>query len=110
MPAEGSDATLLIMSPQAAGTSVTISKAIVAEPTWIVVYENNNGTAGNALGAALFFPDRQSGTVELLRATVSGKSYLVAKQVDNGDHRFSLRDDQLLSEGGEVQWVSFDVQ
>ena len=110
MPAEGSDASLVVMSPQSAGTEVQISKAIVSEPTWVVVYENQDGKPGNALGASLFFPDHQSGAVELLRSTVSGRSYLAVKQVDNGDHRFSLKDDPLLSEGGQVQWVTFQVK
>lgn len=110
VPALGSDAALTILSPQPAGTSVAVQKAIVSAPTWIVVYEDNNGKPGNALGAALFFPERQTGTVELLRATTPGKSYLAVKQVDNGDRKFSLKDDEYLSEGGEVQWVTFETR
>lgn len=110
MAAVGSDASLTIPSPQTAGTSVTVAKAIVAAPTWVVIYENNDGKPGNALGAALFFPDHQAGTVELLRSTTSGKSYLAVKQVDNGDRKFSLKDDQYLSEGNSVQWVTFQVK
>ncbi len=107
---KGSDPALSIMSPQTAGKSVAIDKAIVSAPTWIVVYENKNGVAGNALGAALFFPSRQTGSVELLRSTEAGKSYLIVKQVDNGDRKFSLKGDQLLSEGGAVQWVTLEVK
>lgn len=106
----GSNPALTIMSPQPAGTSVAVTKAIVSAPTWIVVYENNNGGPGNALGAALFFPERQTGTVELLRGTLPGKTYLAVKQLDNGDRKFSLRDDQFVSEGGEVQWVTFETK
>ncbi len=108
-PAEGSDPSLLVMSPQKAGSSVAISKAIVTEPTWVVIYENKGGKPGNALGAALFFPEAQAGTVELLRPTVAGNSYLVVKQVDNGDRKFSLHQDQILTEGGQTQWVMFDA-
>src|SRR3989344_1885239 len=57
---------LTISSPQIAGNSVAVAKAVVSAPTWIVVYENNAGQPGNALGAALFFPENQGGTVELL--------------------------------------------
>ena len=110
VPALGSDPALTVMSPQPAGRSVAIAKAIVSSPTWIVVYDNKDGKPGNALGAALFFPEGQSGTVALLRSTMPGKTYLVAKQVDNGDRKFSLKDDQLLSEGGVVQWVSFETK
>lgn len=110
VPGLGSDASLSIQSPQAPGTSVSVAKAVVAAPTWVVVYENKEGKPGNALGAALFFPERATGTVELLRATVSGRSYLAVKQADNGDRKFSLKDDQYVAEGGAVQWVTFEVK
>ena len=106
----GSDPAFTIQSPQAAGTAVAVAKAVVSAPTWVVIYENSNGKPGNALGAALFFPDHQSGTVELLRSTTPGKTYLAVKQVDNGDRKFSLKDDQYLSEGGAVQWVTFQTK
>lgn len=109
-PAIGADPGFTIMSPQTAGSQVVVYKAIVSQPTWIVVYDNKGGQPGNALGAALFFPEVQSGTVELLRPTLSGKSYLAVKQVDNGDRKFQLHGDQFLSEGGEVQWVTFEVR
>ena len=110
LPVIGSDAALTIASPQRPGTSVAVEKAVVSTPTWVVVYENKDGAPGNALGAALFFPEGQSGTVELLRGTVSGRSYLAARQVDNGDRKFSLKDDQFLTEGGKVVWVTFEVK
>ena len=110
LPTIGSSASLSIMSPQRPGDSVAIESAIVAVPTWIVVYEDKDGTPGNALGAALFFPGQPSGTVELLRSTVSGKSYLAVKQQDNGDRKFSLKDDAYLAENGKVMWVPFEVK
>lgn len=110
LPAAGSDASFSIMSPQAAGMSVAIAKVAVSAPTWIVIYENKDGVPGNALGAALFFPESKSGTVELLRGTTAGKSYLAVKQVDNGDRKFSLKGDQYLSENGEVRWVTFETR
>ena len=106
----GSNTSLSIASPQAAGDSVAIAKAAVSAPTWVVIYEDNNGKPGNALGAALFFPGTTSGTVELLRATVAGKTYLAAEQVDNGDRKFSLKDDQLVMVGGAIQWVTFETK
>lgn len=108
--AAGADPALSIMSPQPAGKSIKVDKAIVSSPTWIVVYDNKDGKPGNALGASLFFPEKQSGTVTLLRSTMPGKSYLAVKQVDNGDRKFSLRGDPYLSEGGVVQWVTFEAR
>ena len=107
-PSSGFDLT--IASPQIAGNSVAVAKAVVSAPTWIVVYENNAGQPGNALGAALFFPENQGGTVELLRGTTGGKSYLATGQVDNGDRKFSLKDDRFLGEDGTPQWVTFEVK
>jgi len=103
----GSDQTLSIPSPQKAGRSVTVAKAVVSEPTWIVVYESRGGIPGNVLGAALFFPDRQSGSVGLLRSTTAGQIYFVTKFSDDGDHKFSLHGDAMLKENGEPVWVSF---
>src|SRR3989338_748980 len=106
----GSNISLSIASPQSAGNSVAVARAVVSAPTWVVIYENNNGAPGYALGAALFFPGTSSGSVELLRATAAGKTYLAAEQLDNGDRRFSLKDDKFLSEDGTPQWVTFEVR
>jgi len=110
VPALGSNPALTILSPQPAGMSVAVTKAIVSSPTWIVVYESKDGTPGNALGAALFFPEGQTGTVELLRATMPGRTYLAVQQVDNGDRKFSLKDDQFLTEGERCSGVSFETK
>lgn len=104
---QGSDPSLTVMSPQKAGSSVSIAKAIVSDATWVVVYESRDGKPGNVLGAALFFPDRQSGSVELLRGTSANQTYFVTKHADDGDHKFSLRSDPMLTENGQAMWVSF---
>lgn len=106
---QGSDASFTIASPQKAGTTVAIDNAVVSEPTWVVVYESRNGKPGNVLGAALFFPGHPQGTVELLRGTTAGQTYFVTKVVDNGDHKFSLKDDQPLTENGQQVWVTFNA-
>ena len=109
-PILASSFNLTIASPQAAGNSVAVAKADVSAPTWIVIYENNAGQPGNALGAALFFPGNQGGAVELLRGTRAGKSYFATLQVDNGDRKFSLKDDQFRSANGKPQWIPFEVK
>lgn len=90
----GSSGTITIPSPQAAGLEVSVSQANVTAPTWLVVYEDNNGVPGNALGAYLFTPQSQggttSGTIELLRGTTPGKTYFVGQALDDGDKKFSL--------------------
>ena len=87
-------ASIVVPSPQQAGFAVAISKMSVSEPTWLVVYEDHNGTPGNAIGAGLFFAGNTSGTVELLRATLPGQSYLVGESLDDGDKIFSIDNDK----------------
>jgi hypothetical protein len=103
-----SDASqLTVPTPQTAGASVTVSNIIVSNPTWVVVYEDNNGKPGNALGAALFISGRTNGTVDLLRNTIAGETYLVTEAQDSGNHMFSLQDAPVLDQNGNQVWVEF---
>ncbi len=99
--------TLIVPTPQKAGLSVTIENASVSAPTWVVVYESLDGKPGNVLGAAIFSADHSSGTVDLLRGTMAGQTYFVTEQSDNGDRRFSLKDDTLVTVDSQPVWVSF---
>lgn len=101
----------LAVSTQNAGLQVAVSSLSVSQPTWVVVFDNNNGTPGNALGAAMFFPGDKVGSIELLRATVSGKTYLVGEYVDDGDHLFSKQKDmQVSGVTGSPMLVEFSVR
>jgi len=108
-------AALSIPSPQAAGLTVSITHADVSAPTWVVIYEDHNGVAGNALGAGLFYPTSQggttSGTIELLRGTLPGETYLAGESLDDGDHKFSLTLDKPVRDAqGNPLWVEFKTQ
>lgn len=101
----------LTIGSQSSGSAVAISNVSVSAPTWVVIFDNSQGKAGNALGAAMFFPGQKSGTVELLRATVSGQSYLAGEYVDNGDHTFSKQSDTQVSDITSSQMlVQFSVK
>lgn len=102
-----SDSSLTVATPQKAGMSVAIEQASVSAPTWVAVYESQGGKPGNVLGAALFAAGQQSGTVDLLRSTMAGQSYFVTELSDNGDRKFSLKDDQPLLKDGQPTWVTF---
>jgi hypothetical protein len=103
------DSSLLVNSPQKAGDSVMIASVSVAKPTWVVVYEENNGKPGNALGARLFQSDAENQTVNLLRDTTPGEQYLVGESLDDGTHMFSLKDTE-VTENGQTLWVAFTAQ
>ena len=99
-----------VATPQPAGMSVAVSNVSVSVPTWIVVYKNNSGVAGNALGAGLFLPGGPVDAVPLLRATEAGQSYLVGESVDNGDRVFDLHGDaQVKDAQGTPLFVTFQA-
>ena len=102
---------LTIPQTQNAGLTVSVTAAAVVSPTWVVVYESRDGTPGNALGAALFFPGNASGSVNLLRGTISGQSYFVGQRLDNGDRIFSLESDkEVLDQNGQPILAQFQTQ
>ena len=90
--------SVTLAAQQQAGFAVAVSKVIVTQPTWLVVYEDHNGVPGNAIGAGLFFSasigGNTSGTIQLLRATLPGQSYFVGQSLDDGDKIFSLQNDK----------------
>jgi hypothetical protein len=90
----GSSGAIVLASNQTAGFGVAVTKITVSQPTWLVVYEDNAGTPGKAIGAGLFFPESTSGTIELLRATMPGQSYFVGQSLDDGDKIFSTQNDK----------------
>ncbi len=102
---------LVVPSPQDAGLSVAVTNATVSSPTWVVVYESNNGVRGNALGAALFFPQGGTRTIKLLRATTAGKTYLIGRHVDNGDKQFSMTlDKPVVNAAGNPVYAEFKTR
>ncbi|HVY72980.1 MAG TPA: hypothetical protein VG984_02955 [Candidatus Paceibacterota bacterium] len=108
--ATSSNGALSVTSPQAAGIHVDIATASVSEPTWVVVYESRNGAISNILGAALFFKGQTSGSVELLRGTMTGQTYFVGEARDDGDHKFSLvKDSPVLDTNGNPLLVQFQT-
>lgn len=79
---------------QTAGMSVMVSGIQVAGDSWVAVREADGS---RVLGAALVTAGTKSATVELLRATVAGKSYEVVIYTDDGDRAFDMKKDALVS-------------
>jgi len=83
----------------------------LTEPTWVIVYESRDGNPGNILGAGLFFKGDTSGTVTLLRATTSGKSYFASAAIDNGDKTFAKADEKYVADqSGSQMWIKFQTR
>ena len=107
----GTTLPIAVASPQAAGMKVAVSGVSVLVPTWFVVYQNNAGLQGGALGAGLFLPGSTSESIPLLRATEAGKSYFVGESVDDGDRVFVLHGDpQTKDADGKVLLTAFQVK
>ena len=103
--------SVTLVSPQSAGHSVMLTSISVSVPTWAVVYDEEDHLPGKALGAQLFFPGQTSGVITLVRATVSGGTYLVGLQVDDEDHVYEhYTDPQVIDADGRSVLAPFVVQ
>ena len=106
-----SDDTITVPSTQNAGLSVEVSSLSASDAVWVVVYEDNNGKVGNALGAARFTPARTSGTVELIRSTLPNLTYFVGLTADTPDHTFSIKaNTPILDTNGNQIMTQFAAQ
>ena len=111
MPAATASSNGISISSQTAGITVAVNSISVSVPTWVVIFQNNSGKPGNALGAQMFFPGQTSGSVALLRDTIAGQSYLAGEYVDNGDHQFSKQSDtQVTTVAGTPMLVTFTAR
>ncbi len=100
-----SDGETVVVSSQKAGSSVAIQAMSLTRASWIAVRDDQS-----ILGAAWFPSSATSGSIDLQRATVAGKSYRVVIYVDDGDKKFDLHADQLITASDAPVGVSFDAQ
>lgn len=84
----------IAVNDQPPGMAVAISFVTFAHDGWVVIHEDRDNKPGNILGARRFNAgERQSGSVELLRATESEKVYYAMLHSDDGDRQFALEKD-----------------
>lgn len=81
------------VNEQAAGDSVAIARMQLDAVSWVAVRDERS-----ILGAARFEAAATSGSVPLLRATVSGAEYRVVVYRDNGDRVFDHTVDALVAD------------
>lgn len=92
---------MLTVANQPAGATVALTDTkFPTSEGWIVVRDYNNGVGTGVLGAARY--DIEEGliptSVELQRATETGKTYQVVFFTQGGDKKFSLADDKLIED------------
>ncbi len=78
---------------QKAGSVVAVTNVTLSQLAWIVVHEDANGAPGWTLGARRYDAGIHLGEVELVKPTVSGKTYQVVIHADDGDKQFDLKKD-----------------
>ena len=100
-----SDGETVTVADQKAGTSVALSTISLTRASWVAVRDDKS-----ILGAAWFPSSATVGTVELQRALQSGKSYNVVIYVDDGDKKFDMHKDQLVTADGGPVGVSFKAE
>lgn len=97
----------LSVNDQPAGGSVIIASATLVKPSWIAIKDAN----GWVLGASRFDGTAvANGTVSLLRATEKGKIYYAIIYVDDGDKKFDIKLDAIVTAGGTAVNRSFLAQ
>lgn len=100
------------VSNQKAGLSVALDSVTVSQQGWVAIHEDVNGNPGNILGATLaFVGERRNVNVDLLRATVAGKSYYAMLHSDDGDRAFDHKKDAPMKDSqGALIMVKFVAQ
>ncbi len=104
-----SDTSTVVVKDQAAGNHVDISELNLTGPSWVAIHDDVDGQPGRILGAGLFDKGTASGTIDLLRNTVIGKSYIVVVHTDDGDYKHFVpaTDKPLLDSAGKMVMTSF---
>ncbi|RJR14114.1 hypothetical protein C4585_00765 [Candidatus Parcubacteria bacterium] len=106
-PSRTSDDESITVEDQAATSSVKISSVTFAETGWVAVRDDRGWT----LGAKRFEPGTHTDVImTLLRATEAGQRYQALLYIDDGDGKFDLEKEILLTRsGGSVAGVMFSA-
>lgn len=99
----------LSVPDQGAGTQVEVTHILVAEPTWVAIYEESNNMPGSILGAKKVLKGDMFTTVPLLRpeGLTAGKVYFAVLLTDNGDGLFDRKTDAPPTPSEKVIMVKF---
>jgi hypothetical protein len=82
------------VADQAAGKSVSVESVTLTKRSWVAVQDNKDWTLG---AQRLEAGTAKDVSVALLRATVKGQTYKAVIYVDNGDGKFDIHKDTLVT-------------
>ena len=100
----------ILVRDQGAGSVVTVASVETDASVWVVVREDNNGVLGNILGASRIESGASNNiVVNLLRPTLSGKTYQIVLFKDDGNKLFDYKVDVPLTSNGVLISKPFRV-
>lgn len=83
---------VVVVNDQPAGNKVIVSMISLDAGGWIAIHEGTKDSLGVILGARRFDEGKYFGeTIELLRATERGMSYIAVLHSDDGDSDFDFK-------------------
>lgn len=93
------EANSVVVTDQYPGNVVYISSVRLAQPGFVVIQSNSNGTPGKVIGWEYFAAGINPGKVTLTSPTVDGGLYYASLYSDNaGNQTFSSTGDTLLKD------------
>ncbi len=105
----------VIVYDQYPGNIVYVSSAQLAQPGWLEIHKDNNGTPGAIIGSTYFDKGINPGKVTLTEKTVDGGTYYAMLHSDDGDKKFDPTKDLPLKDSkGDIVMrlfhATFNVQ
>lgn len=88
-----SEVNRVMVSDQYPGNVAYISSVQFANPGFVVIHEDKNGTLGDVIGSTYFDSGINTGKVMLTKNTVEGKTYYAVLYNDDGDKKFNIEKD-----------------
>jgi len=93
------DINRIVMSDQYPGNVVYLSSVQVANPSWVVIQDDNAGVPGNIIGSAHFDAGLNGGgKITLSKPMIDGSTYYAVIYTDDGSGTFSATADQPLKD------------
>jgi hypothetical protein len=88
----------IVMSDQYPGDVVYLNSAQFANPGWVVIDADNNGTPGAILGETYFASGINPGKISLSQPMVDGGTYYAIMYNDDGNQKFNTATDKPLTD------------
>jgi hypothetical protein len=78
----------ITMTDQYPGNVVYLSSVQVADPSWVVIQDDNSGVPGKIIGSARFDKGINPGKITLTQPMIDGKTYYAVIYTDSGKTKF----------------------